>query len=403
MQSQIREFQHDVSFSAFIAGLLAVLISYAGPLVIVFQAAKLSGLSTQMTSSWIWAISIGSGISGLALSWRLKVPVITAWSTPGAALLIGLLPHTPYPEAIGAYLVSALVITLIGFSGAFDRVIERMPKGIAAALLAGILLRFGMEVFTSISINPILVLAMIGTFVVIKRASPRYAIAGVMAVGVAAAVLADKTHISEVTLDLVTPIFVMPEWSWGAALNMGLPLALVSLTGQFVPGMAVMKASGYKVRAKEIITTTGIASVLLAPFGSHGVNLAAITAAICTGKEANEDSEKRYIAGIFCGLIYVLIGLFGGAIALLFSALPKELIATLAGLALIGAITSGIIGMVADEDHRDASMITFLATASGMNFLGMGSAFWGLVIGGLAYFMLHKSWSRGKKSAQEVI
>jgi benzoate membrane transport protein len=402
MKKQLWRFRHDLSISAFIAGLLAVLISYAGPLVIVFQAAKLSGLSTQMTSSWIWAISIGSGLTGLILSWRLKVPVITAWSTPGAALLIGLLPHTPYPQAIGAYLVSAIVIVIIGLSGAFDRVMERMPKGIAAALLAGILLRFGMEVFSSISINPILVLAMIGAYIAIKRASPRYAIAGVMIVGIAAAMLADKTHISEVTLDLVAPIFVAPEWSWTAVLNMGLPLAIVSLTGQFVPGMAVMRASGYKVRAKEIITTTGAASFLLAPFGSHGVNLAAITAAICTGKEANEDPEKRYVAGIFCGLIYILIGLFGGAIALLFSALPKELIATLAGLALIGAITSGMVGMVADESHRDASVITFLATASGMHFLGMGSAFWGLGIGCLAYFILHKNWSRGKKSSQEV-
>lgn len=402
MKKQLWRFRHDLSISAFIAGLLAVLISYAGPLVIVFQAAKLSGLSTQMTSSWIWAISIGSGLTGLILSWRLKVPVITAWSTPGAALLIGLLPHTPYPQAIGAYLVSAIVIVIIGLSGAFDRVMERMPKGIAAALLAGILLRFGMEVFSSISINPILVLAMIGAYIAIKRASPRYAIAGVMIVGIAAAMLADKTHISEVTLDLVAPIFVAPEWSWTAVLNMGLPLAIVSLTGQFVPGMAVMRASGYKVRAKEIITTTGAASFLLAPFGSHGVNLAAITAAICTGKEANEDPEKRYVAGIFCGLIYILIGLFGGAIALLFSGLPKELIATLAGLALIGAITSGMVGMVADESHRDASVITFLATASGMHFLGMGSAFWGLGIGCLAYFILHKNWSRGKKSSQEV-
>lgn len=402
MKKQLWRFRHDLSISAFIAGLLAVLISYAGPLVIVFQAAKLSGLSTQMTSSWIWAISIGSGLTGLILSWRLKVPVITAWSTPGAALLIGLLPHTPYPQAIGAYLVSAIVIVIIGLSGAFDRVMERMPKGIAAALLAGILLRFGMEVFSSISINPILVLAMIGAYIAIKRASPRYAIAGVMIVGIAAAMLADKTHISEVTLDLVAPIFVAPEWSWTAVLNMGLPLAIVSLTGQFVPGMAVMRASGYKVRAKEIITTTGAASFLLAPFGSHGVNLAAITAAICTGKEANEDPEKRYVAGIFCGLIYILIGLFGGAIALLFSALPKELIATLAGLALIGAITSGMVGMVADESHRDASVITFLATASGMHFLGMGSAFWGLGIGCLAYFILHKNWSRDKKSSQEI-
>ena len=397
MKKSFRQFLNDISISAFVAGFLAVLISYAGPLVLVFQAAKLAGLSTSMTSSWIWAISIGSGLTGLILSWHLRVPVITAWSTPGAALLIGILPYTPYTEAIGAYIVSAALITIIGFSGAFDRFIGRIPKGIAAALLAGILLRFGMDTFTSISVNPLLVLAMIATFILLKRSKPSYAIAGVMIMGVALAVIMDKTRISAVSLAFVSPELVMPEWSWGAILNLGLPLTLVSLTGQFVPGMAVMRASGYEVRAKEIVTSTGIASILLAPFGSHGVNLAAITAAICTGKDANSDPAKRYVAGVFSGAIYIVIGLFGGALAMLFSALPAELIATLAGLALIGAITSGIVGMAADEGHRDASIITFLASASGMNFLGIGSAFWGLVMGGAAYLMLHKNWLREKK------
>jgi benzoate membrane transport protein len=215
-----------------------------------------------------------------------------------------------------------------------------------------------------------------------------------MLVGIAFAIATGHTSLSQVQLAVVRPVFVMPEWSWHAVLSLGLPLALVTLTGQYVPGMAVLRTSGYKVSAGSIVSTTGIASLLLAPFGSHGVNLAAITAAICTGKEAHEDADKRYVAGIACGLIYILIGTFGGALALLFSSLPKELIAALAGLALIGAITTGMVGVVNDEKNRDASVVTFLVTASGMSFLGLGAAFWGLVIGGLAYLVLHKSWQR---------
>lgn len=394
MIPNLRQVRDDFSLSALVAGFLAVLISYAGPLVIVFQAAKLASLSTEMTSSWIWAVSIGSGLTGLVLSWRLKMPVITAWSTPGAALLVVMLPNMPLAQAIGAYIVASLAITAIGLSGAFDKLIEHIPKGIAAAMLAGILFHFGTNVFSSINANPTLVLLMVATFFVWKRLQPRYAIASVMLVGIAFAAVTDHTSLEKVQLTIVRPIFVTPEWSWHAVLSLGLPLALVTLTGQYVPGMAVLRASGYRVGASSIVSVTGITSLLLAPFGSHGVNLAAITAAICTGKEAHEDADKRYVAGIACGLIYIVIGTFGGALALLFSSLPKELIAALAGLALIGAITTGIVGVANDEKNRDASVITFLVTASGMSFLGLGAAFWGLVIGGLAYLVLHKPWRR---------
>lgn len=394
MVPTFRRVRDDFSISALVAGFLAVLISYAGPLVIVFQAAKLANLSTELTSSWIWAISIGSGLTGLILSWRLKTPVITAWSTPGAALLVVMLPGMPLAQAIGAYIVASLAITLIGLSGAFDNLIERIPKGIAAAMLAGVLFHFGTNVFSSISANPVLVLLMVATFLIFKRLQPRYAIASVMLVGIAFAVATDHTSLSQVQLAIARPVFIMPEWSWHAVLSMGLPLALVTLTGQYVPGMAVLRTSGYKVNAGTIVSTTGIASLLLAPFGSHGVNLAAITAAICTGREAHEYADKRYVAGIACGVIYIIIGTCGGTLALLFSSLPKELIAGLAGLALIGAITTGIVGVVNDEKSRDASVVTFLVTASGMSFLGLGAALWGLVIGGLAYLVLHKSWQR---------
>jgi len=233
---------------------------------------------------------------------------------------------------------------------------------------------------------------MLFTFLAGKRFWPRYAIASVMVVGIAVAFVSGTTHLSEIRFDPVSPVFVTPAWNWRTLLGLGVPLALVTLTGQYVPGMAVLRASGYQVPAGGIIGTTGIISILLAPFGSHGVNLAAITAAICTGKEAHEDPDRRYIAGIACGLIYIVVGVFGGTLAVLFRALPTELIAALAGLALVGAITTGVIGIVADDKHRDASIVTSLVTASGMSFLGLGSAFWGLVIGGMACTLLHRPW-----------
>jgi benzoate membrane transport protein len=326
MIEAIRKLWNDSSVSSVVAGFLAVLISYAGPLVIVFEAARLSNYSTELTTSWIWAISIGSGVTGILLSWKLKVPIITAWSTPGAALLVVTLPGIPVGEAVGAYIASALVTTALGLSGVFDRLIERIPKGIAAAMLAGILLRFGTDVFASISSSPVLVLLMVLTFLLVKRLRPRYAVASVMFVGIALAAFSGETNLAAVTLAAVHPVFVTPEWSWQTVLSLGVPLALVTLTGQYVPGMAVLRTSGYEVQASSTVSITGLASALLAPFGSHAVNLAAITAAICTGKDAHDDPEKRYVAGIACGVFYILIGTFGGALALLFSSLPHELI-----------------------------------------------------------------------------
>ncbi|MGZ0782615.1 benzoate/H(+) symporter BenE family transporter [Pseudomonas saponiphila] len=384
----------DLSLSAVIAGLIAVIISYAGPLIIVFQAAREAHMPSDQVSSWIWAISIGSGLTGLLLSWRLKVPVITAWSTPGAALLVSMLPTVSLPQAIGAYVVASLIIAVLGLSGAFDKLMSRLPKAIAAAMLAGILFRFGAGLFTSVTLQPALVLAMIAAYLLGKRFSPRYAILAVLLVGCAVAAGLGEFNGGSITLALAEPIFIAPEWNWHAIVNIGLPLALVTLTGQYVPGMAVMRSAGYTTPARSIVSWTAITSALLAPFGSHGINLAAITAAICTGREAHEDPNKRYIAGIACGLFYILMGIFGATLASVFAALPKELIAALAGLALFGAISAGLSGAMADEKQREAALITFLVTASGMSYLGLAAAFWGLIFGLVAHFVL--SYTRQK-------
>jgi benzoate membrane transport protein len=383
----------DISMSAVIAGFLAVFVGFAGPLAIVFQAAKLAGLSADLTSSWIWAISFGSGISGLLLSYRLKMPIIVAWSTPGAALLVVSLPVVGLKQAVCAYIVSAMLVLVLGISGAFTVLIERIPKGIIAAMLAGVLFNFGTQAFLSIENSPLLVLSMVCGFLIAKRIAPRYSTASAMAVGVVFVSMTGAAHLSHISLAFVRPLFTVPEWSWHVALGLGVPLALVTLTGQHVPGLAVLKASGYSPPAKPIVSWTAVSSLILAPFGAHAINPSVVAASICTGRESHEDPSKRYVAGIVAGIVYIIVGVFGGALAQLLSSVPGEFIVALAGLALIGSITTSLVALVGDGSHRDSSVITFLVAASGLRFLGLGAPFWSLVIGGLAYLVLHAQWA----------
>src|SRR3954463_1518219 len=381
----------DWSISAIAAGFLAVLISYSGPAVIFFQAADAAHVSSDMIASWIWGISIGAGVSGLLLSWALRVPVITAWSAPGTALLITLFPAITLNQAVGAYITAAVIIFLIGVSGSFDRIMRRIPPGIAAGMMAGILFQFGVNAFKSATTMPALTFGMVAAYAVFRRLVPRYCIVLVLVSGITLAMLLGDTNISGLELTLTTPVFITPEWTWGTTLSLALPLVLVSLTGQFLPGMAILHLSGYRTPARPIIAATSLASIGVAFFGGITIVVAAITAALCTGRDAHEDPARRYIAGIANGVFYLVGGTFAGTIVMVFTALPKEFIAVLAGLALIGAIASNITAVVREEDHREASVITFLATASGMSFLGLGSAFWGVVIGGFAYLVLNKA------------
>lgn len=371
----------DMSLSAVVAGFIAVAVSYAGPLVLAFQVADSAHWSPAIVSSWVWAISIGAGVTAMVLSWHYRAPVITAWSTPGAAMLVGALAGVPFEQAVGAYIVSALVVLLFGVTGWFGRVMELLPKSIAGAMLAGILLRFGTEAFASVGRVPLLAGSMCAAWLVLRRWSPRYAIPAVLALGVLVAwVQGDLSH-TQISLQWAQPVWTTPVFTWSAALGVGLPLAAVTLTGQFVPGVAVMRAAGYTTPANPLVTTNGLVSLLLAPFGAHAINLAAITAAICTGPEAHHNPAKRYIAGMACGFFYLLIGAFGGTLVALFTALPKALVACVAGLALFGAILNGLSTAMANEKERDSALLTFLVTASGITLLGLGAAFWGLIAG----------------------
>ncbi|WP_186436872.1 MULTISPECIES: benzoate/H(+) symporter BenE family transporter [Vreelandella] len=391
-----------MSIPAITAGFVAVLVSYSGPLAIFFQAAQSAEISNAMMTSWVWAISIGAAVSGILLSLWLKVPVVTAWSAPGTALLVTLFPGLSLNEAVGAYLTAAVIIFVIGVTGSFDRIIQMIPPGIASAMMAGILFQFGVGVFVSLESVPALAIGMIIAYLVFKRLTPRYSLVLLLVVGVMLAVFLEGASLEGVSVQLAEPQFIRPEWTWNATLSLAIPLVLVSLTGQFLPGMAIMRSSGYHTAAKPIVTVASLTSFFTAFFGGITTVIAAITAAICTSKEAHEDPGKRYVAGVANGAFYLIGGIFAGTIVSLFTSLPGEFVAVLAGLALIGAISSNISAFAAEKNHLEASVITFIATASGISFLGLGSAFWGVIVGAFAYNLLHRRFrSLGQKTQKQ--
>lgn len=390
MKNLIKQLQKDWSISATVAGFLAVLISYSGPLIIFFQAAQQAEVSVAMMASWIWGVSIGAAVAGIYLSIKFKVPVITAWSAPGTALLVTLFPSITLNEAIGSYITTAVVIFIIGVTGYFDKLLRFIPQSIAAAMMAGILFQFGLGLFSATDTMPIIVFGMLLVFLVAKRFTPRYVMIWVLGLGIALSLFLGEINPVAVDFSLTVPQFIAPHWTWGSTLNLAIPLILVSLTGQFLPGMAIMKLNGYDVPARPMISVTSIVSVFVACVGGITIVLASITAALCLGKDAHELKDKRYIAGVANGLFYILGGLFAGSIVMLFSLLPKELVAALAGLALLGAIGSNISMAIQHEANRDSALITFLATASGMSFLGISSVFWGICIGVAAHLILTK-------------
>lgn len=375
-----------------IAGFISVIVNYGGTFILVFQAAKVAGLTPELTASWVWAVSIGVGVTGILLSLRYREPIITAWSTPAAAFLVVALHNTAYAEAVGAYLLSAVAFFLLGISGYFEPLIKRIPSSIASALLAGILLQFGINAFAGMSLDPLLAGVLIVAYMLFKRLSARYAVVGILLLGIALLLAQQRLDFSTVTLSLAQPLFTTPEFSVNALLSVALPLFLITLTGQYMPGMLVLRNDGFKTSANPIVALTGLGSLVMAPFGAHAFNIAAITAAICTGKESHENPSKRWVAGVAAGIFYIIVGIFGVTLAALFMALPSTFISTLAGLALLGTIGGSLSSAMADSQTREAALITFLAAASNIQLWGIGGAFWGLLIGLLAYAVLNGHW-----------
>ena len=383
------QFFKDLSLSTAVAGFVAVLVGFTSSVAIVFQAAQAFGATPAQITSWMWALGLGMGLCSLVPSLILRQPVMVAWSTPGAAVLAtaGLAGGFSMGEAIGAFMISALLITLAGITGWFERVMNRIPMEIAAALLAGVLARFGLQAFAAAETALPLVLLMLMVYLVSRRLAARYAVVITLAAAVVFVASRGQMAWSAVQLELALPVFTAPQFSMAAAVSLAIPLFVVTMASQNLPGVAVIRASGYDLPISRLITLTGLATLVLAPFGAFALNFSAITAAMCMGPEAHADRNRRYTAAVACGAIYVAIGLFGAVITGLLTAFPKELVVAIAGLALLGTIGNGLAAALRDESHREAALITFLVTLSGVVIVGVGSAFWGVVAGSIAIFV----------------
>ncbi len=388
----MRSPKQDFSLSAATAGFVAVLVGFTSSVAIVFSAAQALGATPAQIGSWMWALGLGMGLCTLLPSLWLRQPVMVAWSTPGAAVLAtagvaGAGAGFGMPEATGAFIVCAALITLFGVTGWFEKLLDRIPMPIASALLAGVLTRFGLDAFVALKSALGLVLLMLVTYLVGRRFWARYAVPGVLLAGITYAAVAGELHLGGVQWGLTMPVFTAPEFTWRGVVSLALPLFVVTMASQNLPGVAAIRAAGYDMPISEIITLTGLATLVLAPFGAFALNLSAITASICMGREAHPDPDKRYMAAVSCGALYCVVGLFGAAVTGVLTAFPRELVVAIAGLALLGSIGGGLAVALKDETHREAALITFLVTLSGVSLAGIGSAFWGVAAGALALFV----------------
>lgn len=382
-------FFKDLSLSAATAGFVAVLVGFTSSVAIVFQAAQAFNASPELITSWMWALGVGMGLCTVLPSLVLRQPVMVAWSTPGAAVLAtaGLAGGFTMAEAVGAFLVCGVLVTLFGVTGWFEKLMDRIPMAIASALLAGVLARFGLQAFAAAQTALPLVLLMLASYLLSRRFLPRYAVVITLLVAIVFVAARGELVRSGGTFGLATPVWTPPVFSVAAIVSLALPLFVVTMASQNLPGVAAIRSAGYRMPISKLITVTGVAMLVLAPFGAFALCLSAITAAICMGREAHEDPARRYTAAVCCGALYLLIGIFGGAVTGLLTAFPKELVVAIAGLALLGTIGGGLASALQDEAHREAALITFLVTLSGVAIAGIGSAFWGVVAGTLALFV----------------
>lgn len=382
----------DFSLSALITGFVSVLVGFTSSVAIIFQATQNLGATPEQTASWLWAIGMGMGIPSIVMSLATRKPILIAWSTPGAAVIGAAAAggHLTMPQAIACFLLNGVLIAIAGFSGGFEKIMNRLPLPLASALLAGVLARFALDAFVAIPKNPLLVLSMAGTYVLGRRFWPRANVPVILVVGVTIAAAQGLLRMELVPWNLTVPVWVTPEWSVPALIGTGIPLFIVTMASQNLPGIAALRVGGYEAPVSRIIGWTGISTFLLAPFGAFGINLAAITAAFCVGPEAHPDPKRRYWAPVCAGVFYLLVGLFGATVAGLFAAFPKEMVLAVAGLALLTTIGNALSAALGDEDYREASAMTFFVTLSGITLLGIGAAFWAIVAGGIVLALRRK-------------
>ncbi|GAB5072023.1 BenE family transporter YdcO [Citrobacter sedlakii] len=371
-----------------LSGFVAVLIGYASSAAIIWQAAVAAGASAEQIAGWMTALGIAMGVSTLGLSLWYRAPVLTAWSTPGAALLVTGLQGVTLTEAVGVFIVANALIVICGITGLFARMMRIIPHSLAAAMLAGILLRFGLQAFTNLEGHLMLCGSMLLAWLALKRVAPRYAVIAALFTGAVVAWLEGEVVTRTLSVAPVIPTFIAPSFSLAHALGVAVPLFLVTMASQNAPGVATMKASGYDVPVSPLIVVTGLLALLLSPFGVYSICIAAITAAICQSPDAHPDASKRWLAAASAGVFYLLAGIFGSSITGIMAALPVSGVQMLAGLALLSTLSGSLYQALNHDAERDAAIVTFLVTASGVTLWGIGSAFWGLMAGGVCFATL---------------
>ncbi len=377
------------SFSNMTAGFVGVLVGFTSSAVIVFQAATTAGASPSEISSWLFALGCSLSISCIGLSLYYRMPILCGWSTPGAALLVTSLSGFSMPEAIGAFIFAAALTVISGVTGLFQKIMDHLPRSLTSAMLAGILLHFGMNVFTAMQHQASLVCTMLIAYLVGKRFFPRYVILLVLIIGILGAQMQGLFHLGNWHFEFALPIYTKPVFSLPALISVGVPLFIVTMTSQNITGIAVINNAGYQPPISPLITWPGLATLIFAPFGCYAISLAAITAAICTGKEADNDPSQRYKATVFAGICWLMIGVFGATVVTLFFAFPSELILAVAGLALFSTIASSLKTALDVESQREPAIITILVSASGLSLLGISAAFWGLIAGVVSSILLN--------------
>ncbi|MFM5877801.1 benzoate/H(+) symporter BenE family transporter [Aeromonas veronii] len=364
-----------------VAGFIAVMVGYTSSVILIIQAATAAGADTAQVASWLWTLGIGMGVSCIGLSLYYRMPVLTAWSTPGAALLITTLGNFTLAEAIGAFVISSLLIALCGISGWFDRLMKHIPAPLAAAMLAGVLLKFGLDLFKVAPQDPLLLGTLLLAFLLGRHLWPRYTMVLVLGVGMLICSVRGDLQMGTLHWQLASPVWTWPAFSLDALFGIALPLFIVTMTSQNMAGIAILRAHDYQPATSSLISWTGLTGLLLAPFGGYAFNLAAITAAICMGKEVDPDTKRRWPAAVWAGCFYLVTGCFGATVAALFSAFPAALVTCIAGLALLGTIGSSLHSALQQDEAREAALLTFIITASGISLLGIAAACWGLLIG----------------------
>ena len=378
-----------LKLSHIVSGAIAVLLAYTSSAAIVFQAIDTLGATQAEANSWMLVLGLGMGLSTLVLTLRYKMPILTAWSTPGAALLVISLQGVPMGEAIGAFVFCGLLLTLTGLTGWFEKISRFIPDAIGSAMLAGILFRFGLGIFASMEDNLPLVAVMCVTYLLGRRFFARFAIPSVLLAGIVFCALTGAFATGErFDLSLAQPVFTMPVFSLSALIGIALPLYIVTMSSQNMPGVVTLKAAGYQPPVSSAITVTGLATLILAPFGGYAFNLAAITAAICAGPEADENPATRWKAAMVTGVIYCIVGLMGAAVISLFLIAPNALVVTVAGLALLNTVAGSLSAALKEVDQREAALVTFMTTVSGISFMSIGAPVWALLFGGLTSLVL---------------